>query len=58
MQVCTRHSKASLGAVRQTQNVDPMLDQRWASVADGVPTWIQHRVNVSCMMGAVIPLLT
>ena len=35
---------------QQTRDVDPMLVQCWASVADGGPTLNQHRVHVPCFL--------
>ena len=34
---------------QQTQYIDPMLNQCWASAVDDVPTLIQHWVNVLCL---------
>ena len=36
---------------QQTQVIDPMLVQCWASVVDGGPTLDQHWVYVSCLLG-------
>ena len=36
---------------QQTQDIDPMLVQCWASVVDGGPTLDQHWVDVLCLLG-------
>ena len=36
---------------QQTRNVDPVLVQCWASVADDGPTLNQQRTNVPCLLG-------
>ena len=30
--------------------IDPLLDQRWASVADAGPSLIQHWVEMTCLL--------
>ena len=37
---------------QQTRDVNPVLAECWASVADAVPTFNQHRVDVSCLQGS------
>ena len=34
-----------------TQDIDPMLGQRWTSVYNAGPTLPQHWINVSCLLG-------
>ena len=36
---------------RQTRDIEPLLDQYWASVVDGGPTLNQQWLNVSCLVG-------
>ena len=36
---------------RQTRDIEPLLDQCWASVVDGGPTLNQQWLNVSCLVG-------
>ena len=38
--------------VRKTRDIDPMLFQRCASLVDSDPAFIQHWVNVSCLLGS------
>ena len=35
----------------QTRDLSPMLNQCWADVVDGGPTWKQHCGNVSRFLG-------
>ena len=42
--ICFCHEK-------QTQYIDSMLVQCWATVFDAIPTLNQHRFNVSCLLG-------
>ena len=35
---------------QQTGDIDPVLDQCWATVYDAGPTLVQHWVDVSCVM--------
>ena len=41
---------AAFAASQQGRDIDPMLVQCWASVADGGPALYQHLVNVSCLL--------
>ena len=50
-EVITRDRRVS----RQTEDVQPMLVQSWATVCDAGPTLYQHRVNVSCFLGSLKP---
>ena len=36
---------------QKTRYIDSMLVQCWDSVEDGGPTFNQHRINVSCLLG-------
>ena len=37
----------------QARDIEPMLDQCWASVVDGGQTLIQYWVDVFCLLGPV-----
>ena len=39
---------------QQTRDIDPMLEQCWASVVDGSPTFKQHWVDVSFFPGSLL----
>ena len=41
-----------LTLTQQARDIDPVLFQCWASVADAGPTLKQHWVNVSCLLGS------
>ena len=43
-------------ASQQAQYIGPVLDQRWATVFDAVPTLVQHRPNVLFLLGCVSQL--
>ena len=36
---------------QQTRYIDPMLGECWSAVSDVGPTFTQHWVNVSCLLG-------
>ena len=40
-----------MSLAQQTRDVDPVLGECWADVEDGGPTFTQHWVNVSCILG-------
>ena len=35
---------------QQARDIQSMLGQRWASIADGGPALNRHRLNVSCLL--------
>ena len=41
-----------VGLSQQTQSIDPMLDEYWPAVSDLGPTFTQHWVDVSCLLGS------
>ena len=41
---------------QQTQAIDPVFDQCWASVVDGGPTLIKHWANILCLLGQLTEL--
>ena len=51
MSAFTRKTRNWRVIARQTRNVRPMLISCWATVGDGGPTWNQHWVNVSHLLG-------
>ena len=44
--------------LQQIRYVEPMLFYCWASVADNRPTLKQHWLNVSCLLGHNIKIIT
>ena len=40
----------SVGSSQQTQDIEHMLDQCWASLVDVEPTLVQHSSDVSCLL--------
>ena len=40
----------------RTRDIDPMLDQCWASVVDGGPTLVQHWVDVLLVTPSIVTL--
>ena len=40
-----------VNSTEQTQDIDPILNQSWATVYDAGPTLFQHWVNASCLLG-------
>ena len=48
----TCYLSENLEPTQQTRDIDPMLDQCWSTVYDAGPTLIQHRVDVSCLLGS------
>ena len=36
--------------LQPSEGVDLMLDKCWANVYDGGPTFVQHQVNVLCLL--------
>ena len=47
-----------IGDLQQTRYVEPMSFYCWASVADNGPTLKQHWLNVSCLLGHNINIIT
>ena len=48
------HNVCMCETTQQTRDIDPMLDQCWASVVDGGQTLVQHWVDVSFLLGSEI----
>ena len=43
------YTEPDLITAQQARDLNSMLDQCWATVADGDPTLTQHRIHVSCL---------
>ena len=39
---------------QQTRDIEPLLDQCWASVVDGGPTLNQQRLNISLLLSGYV----
>ena len=44
-------------AAQQPLDIDPLLGQCWASVADDGPTLIQHWIDALCWRGVIINMM-